>query len=197
MTHFIDRYKQEQKKKNGEEPQFKDKTLAKFKQAATELKEALSADTEATFTIESLDFVVEDYTRKAFEELCDPIFKQILEPIRRILKSQQMTERDIFKVFVVGGSSRMPIVKEILSQMFTKDQLDYDGNPEKTVALGATYLAYLKANPRLSVVKKQLQFKQLYEYVLTEEPYPFLFAFSGSKKWRNTILSVDRETLAT
>lgn len=67
-----------------------------------------------------------------------------------------MTERDIFKVFVVGGSSRMPIVKEILSKMFTKDQLDYDGNPEKTVALGATYLAYLKANPRLSIVKKQL-----------------------------------------
>ena len=43
--------------------------------------------------------------------------------------------------------------------MFTKDQLDYDDKPEKTVALGATYLAYLKANPRLSVVKKQLQFK--------------------------------------
>ena len=108
-----------------------------------------------------------------------------------------MTERDIFKVFVVGGSSRMPKVREILSQMFTKDQLDYDDKPEKTVALGATYLAYLKANPRLSVVKKQLQFKQLYEYVQTEAPYPFLFAFSGSRKWRNTILSVDRETLAT
>ena len=75
MTHFIDRYKQKYEEENGEEPQFKDKTLAKFKQAATELKEALSADTEATFTIESLDFVVEDYKRKEFEELCDPIFK--------------------------------------------------------------------------------------------------------------------------
>ena len=74
LRHFIDRYKKEYEEENEEEPQITDKSLAKFKQAATELKEMLSGDNEATFTIESLDFVVEDYTRQEFEELCEPIF---------------------------------------------------------------------------------------------------------------------------
>ena len=88
-------------------------------------------------------------------------------------------------------------VKEILREFFPAEKIDFDDNPEKTVALGATYLAYLKANPRLSIVKKQLQFKQMYEYVQTDETYPFLFAFSGSKKWKDTIIKVDRNDLAT
>ena len=74
LRHFIDRYKKEYEEENKEEPQISDKSLAKFKQAATELKETLSGENDATFTIESLDFVVEDYTRQEFEELCEPIF---------------------------------------------------------------------------------------------------------------------------
>ena len=74
LKHFIDRYKKEYEEENEEEPPISVKSLAKFKQAATELKEALSGDNDTTFSIESLEFLVEDYTRQEFEELCDPIF---------------------------------------------------------------------------------------------------------------------------
>ena len=90
----------------------------------------------------------------------------------------------------------MPKVKEILSANFKKEQIDFDPEPEKIIARGATYIAYLKANPRLSSVKKQLRFRQLYEPVKTEDDHPFLFGFSGSRKWRHTIIKVDRDELA-
>ena len=52
----------------------KDKLLVKFRQAATNIKEMLSSETEATYAIDSLDFTVEEFTRAQLEEICAPIF---------------------------------------------------------------------------------------------------------------------------
>ena len=74
MDYFIGKCKQKYEEENEEEFMMKDKLLVKFRQAATDIKEMLSSETEATYAIDSLDFTVEDFTRAQLEEICAPIF---------------------------------------------------------------------------------------------------------------------------
>ena len=85
------------------------------------MKKILSVEKDTTFHIESLEFMVESFSREELEAICEHIFQRILEPIERILESQNLTKDDIHKVFVVGGASWMPKVREILSSNFKKE----------------------------------------------------------------------------
>ena len=78
--------------KVGKQPKITPRILAKFKQAACDLKEALTGDREANFLVYTPDFFVDDFTREEFERICLPIFKKMLEPVIRVLAKAQLSK---------------------------------------------------------------------------------------------------------
>ncbi len=75
-------------------------------------------------------------TRAKFEQLCDDLFQRTLEPCRKALKDAGMTASDIDEVVLVGGSTRMPKVQQLVQDLFNKEP--HKGvNPDEVVAIGA------------------------------------------------------------
>ncbi len=75
-------------------------------------------------------------SRAKFEQLCEDLFKRTLDPCRAALKDAGLTPRDIDEVVLVGGSTRMPKVQELVKELFEKEP--HRGvNPDEVVAIGA------------------------------------------------------------
>lgn len=75
-------------------------------------------------------------SRTKFEELCLPIFNRCVEPIERALKDIKFTKNNIHDIVLVGGSTRIPYVKNMIKAYFGKDP-KADINPDEAVAYGA------------------------------------------------------------
>ena len=117
--------------------------LQRIKDAAEKAKKDLSG---VTTTQISLPFITQgsegplhlEYTltRAKFEELIRDLIEKTIEPVRNALKDAKMTTKDIDKVILVGGSTRIPLVQEILKKELGKEP--FKGvNPDEAVALGA------------------------------------------------------------
>ena len=63
--------------------------------------------------------------REEFNAICMPIFDRILPPLNDVLEKAELEKEDIDKVAMVGGSTRMPIVQEMVSQFFKNKKLNY------------------------------------------------------------------------
>ncbi|MCZ6819312.1 MAG: molecular chaperone DnaK [Calditrichaeota bacterium] len=75
-------------------------------------------------------------TRAKFEQLCDDLFQRTLGPCKKALKDAGLTAADIDEVVLVGGSTRMPKVQEMVKELFGKEP--HKGvNPDEVVAIGA------------------------------------------------------------
>ena len=75
-------------------------------------------------------------SRAKFEELCMDLFESTLEPVRKALKDAKMTAKDIDKVLLVGGSTRIPYIQELVKKELGKEP-SKGINPDECVALGA------------------------------------------------------------
>ncbi len=79
-------------------------------------------------------------TRAKFEQLCDDLFQRTLEPCKIALKDAGLSPKDIDEVVLVGGSTRMPKVQEMVKELFGKEP--HKGvNPDEVVAIGAAIQA--------------------------------------------------------
>lgn len=75
-------------------------------------------------------------TRAKFEQLCDDLFKRTLEPCKSALKDSGLSTKDIDEIVLVGGSTRMPKIQELVKELFGKEP--HKGvNPDEVVAVGA------------------------------------------------------------
>lgn len=79
-------------------------------------------------------------TREKFESLNSDLFKKILEPISVVLKETEMTPRDIDEVVLVGGSTRIPRVRDLIREYFGKDP-NVSIEPELAVVTGVAIQA--------------------------------------------------------
>ena len=108
--------------------------------AAEKAKKTLSSATTSTIEVDSL-FDGIDYTaqlsKAKFEQLADPIFQRTLQPLDRLLKDAKMSKGDIHEIVLVGGTTRIPRVQELLSGYFNGKQLNKSLNPDEAVAYGA------------------------------------------------------------
>ncbi|MGI6325293.1 MAG: molecular chaperone DnaK [Bacilli bacterium] len=131
------------KKENGIDLSKDKMALQRIKDAAEKAKKDLSG---VTTTQISLPFITQgsegplhlEYTltRAKFEELIRDLIEKTIEPVRNALKDAKMTTKDIDKVILVGGSTRIPLVQEILKKELGKEP--FKGvNPDEAVALGA------------------------------------------------------------
>ncbi|MDY0092826.1 MAG: molecular chaperone DnaK [Candidatus Vecturithrix sp.] len=121
--------------------------LQRLKEAAEKAKMELSTLTETDI---NLPFVTADQsgpkhlnmklTRAKFEQLVDDLLERTLEPCRKALKDAGMQPSDIDEVVLVGGSTRIPKVQELVRRMFNKEP--HKGvNPDEVVAIGAAVQA--------------------------------------------------------
>ena len=120
------------------------RALKRLNIAAEKAKKTLSASTTTTIEVESLLDGV-DYntslTRAKFEQLADKVFTRTLDPLDRLLKDAKMSKGDIHEIVLVGGTTRIPRVQELLSNYFNGKQLNKSLNPDEAIAYGAAVQA--------------------------------------------------------
>ncbi|KAJ7072530.1 heat shock protein 70 [Mycena amicta] len=119
------------------------RAMGKLKRAAEEAKKTLSSQQNARIEIESFeggnDFS-ETLSRAKFEELNIGLFRRTLEPVKRVLKDAGVRKEEVDEIVLVGGSTRIPRVQELLVEYFNK-QLSKGINPDEAVAYGAAVQA--------------------------------------------------------
>lgn len=104
-------------------------------------KQSLSYVTRYPVTVDE-DLVLQ-VSRVCFEALCAPLFQQILDPVQRALSDAQMRSQDIDQVILVGGSSLIPKVQQIIREFFVNQPVDVQIQPAETIAYGAAVHAAL------------------------------------------------------
>lgn len=139
MDYFVDLFKKE----NGIDLSKDKMAMQRLKDAAEKAKKDLSG---VTTTQVSLPFISQgsdgpihfetNLTRAKFEELIDDLLESTLEPVRKALKDAKLTKNDIDKVLLVGGSTRIPKVVELVKKELGKDP-SKEVNPDEVVAMGA------------------------------------------------------------
>jgi heat shock protein 1/8 len=116
------------------------KAMRKLKDSAETAKKRLSQALEVKVEIDSLyenlDFSYK-LTRSVFEGLCIDLFQSCLDPVRKVLADAEIDKKEIDEIVLVGGSTRIPKIQEIVSAFFDNKQLNKSVNPDEAVAYGA------------------------------------------------------------
>ena len=119
-------------------------SLQRLKEAAEKAKIELSSSTETeinlpyiTATATGPKHLVRKLTRAKFEQLCDDLIRATIEPCRKALADANMTVNDIDDVILVGGSTRIPAIQNIVKEFFKKEP-SKGVNPDEVVAIGAS-----------------------------------------------------------
>ena len=117
--------------------------LQRLKEAAEKAKIELSNQTSTEINLTYImpvdgvpKHLVKTLTRAKFEQLCDDLFQRTLVPCRQALADAHLTAGQIDEVLLVGGSSRIPKVQELVKEFFGKEP-NKSVNPDEVVAIGA------------------------------------------------------------
>ena len=120
------------------------KAMRRLLTAAERAKKTLSSSQSTSIEVDSLydgiDFNLQ-LTRAKFESLCMDIFQKAIDPVTEVLKDAQLSKSQIDEIVLVGGSTRIPKVQEMLSQYFNGKELNKSVNPDEAVAYGAAVQA--------------------------------------------------------
>ena len=127
------------------------KALRRLRTACERAKRTLSSATQAQIEVDSLSEGVDfqaTITRAKFESMCEPFFKRCIAPLEGLLKDAKMSKDQIHEIVMVGGSSRIPKIRELLSGFFNGKKLNDSVNPDEAVAFGAAVQAHILAGPK-------------------------------------------------
>merc|ERR1739838_709556 len=140
MEHFIKLYK----KKKGKDVRKDNRAIQKLRREVEKAKRALSSQQTTRVEIESM-FEGEDFsetlTRAEFEELNMDLFKGTLKPVQKVLEDADLTKKDIDEIVLVGGSTRIPKVQQLVKEYFNGKEPSKGINPDEAVAYGAAVQA--------------------------------------------------------
>merc|ERR1712010_386377 len=120
------------------------RSLRRLRTACERAKRTLSSTTQTTVEIDSLVDGIDFYsgiTRAKFEELCMDLFRGTLDPVEKVLKDAKISKSEIDDVVLVGGSTRIPKVQQLLIDYFNGKELCKNINPDEAVAYGAAVQA--------------------------------------------------------
>ena len=127
------------------------KALRRLRTACERAKRNLSSSTQSQIEVDSLSEGVDfqaTITRAKFESMCEPFFKRCIAPLEGLLKDAKMSKDQIHEIVMVGGSSRIPKIRELLSGFFNGKKLNDSVNPDEAVAFGAAVQAHILAGPK-------------------------------------------------
>lgn len=132
------------KKKHGIDVSDNNKALAKLKREAEKAKRALSSQMSTRIEIDSFVDGIdlsETLTRAKFEELNLDLFKKTLKPVEKVLQDSGLEKKDVDDIVLVGGSTRIPKVQQLLESYFDGKKASKGINPDEAVAYGAAVQA--------------------------------------------------------
>jgi molecular chaperone DnaK len=140
---IIDWMADEFKRTDGVDLRMDPKTMQRLKEAAETAKIELSNGTQAQISLpyihmdangaKNLDLTL---TRAKFEMICDSLFTRAIEPCKKAVADAKLNLIDIHEVILVGGSTRIPKVQQIVKDFFGKEP-NRSVNPDEVVAVGA------------------------------------------------------------
>merc|ERR1711877_73084 len=140
MQHFIKIFN----KKHSKDMSKDKRALQKLRREVGKTKRALSSAHQAQIEIEALfdgvDFS-ESLTRARFEELNNDLFKNTLGPVKQVLEDSGLKKNQIDDVVLVGGSTRIPKIQQLIKDFFNGKEPNRGINPDEAVAYGAAVQA--------------------------------------------------------
>ncbi|XP_041357298.1 heat shock protein 68-like [Gigantopelta aegis] len=155
VSHFI----QEFKRKNKKDISGSARAVRRLRTACERAKRTLSTSSEASIEIDSLFEGIDFYTkvtRARFEELCADLFRATLEPVEKALKDAKMDKSRIDEIVLVGGSTRIPKIQNLLKSFMNGKDLNKSINPDEAVAYGAAVQAAILSGDSSDVIKDVL-----------------------------------------
>lgn len=141
---LVNHFAAEFKRKNKKDLTNNKRSLRRLRTAAERAKRTLSASTQASIEIDALYEGIDFYTtisRARFEELCGDLFRGTLDPVELALRDAKLDKGKIDEVVLVGGSTRIPKIQNLLSNFFNGKELNKSVNPDEAVAYGAAIQA--------------------------------------------------------
>eukprot|EP00850_Spirogloea_muscicola_P008171 SM000043S15799 [mRNA] locus=s43:261936:265248:+ [translate_table: standard] len=155
VNHFVQEFKRKYKKDITGNP----RALRRLRTACERAKRTLSSTSQTTIEIDSLYEGIDFYssiTRARFEELNMDMFRRCMEPVEKCLRDAKMSRGDIHDVVLVGGSTRIPKVQQLLQDSFNGKELCKSINPDEAVAYGAAVQAAILSGEGNEKVKDLL-----------------------------------------
>jgi len=140
MKHFIDEFK----RKNKVDISDNKRSLRRLKTACERAKRTLSSSNTASIELESLyegNDLFTSITKARFESLCMNLFQKCVEPVKNVLRDSGVSKSNVDEIVLVGGSTRIPKIQEILRSFFNGKELNKGINPDEAVAYGAAVQA--------------------------------------------------------
>ena len=140
MKYFIEEFKRKNKCDISENK----RSLRRLKTACERAKRTLSSSSTASVELESLydgiDFF-SNISKARFESLCMNLFQKCISPVSKVLQDSGVSKSQVDDIVLVGGSTRIPKVQELLSNYFNGKELNKGINPDEAVAYGAAVQA--------------------------------------------------------
>jgi L1 cell adhesion molecule like protein len=140
VNHFVQEFKRKHKKDFTSNP----RAMRRLRTACERAKRNLSSSANAQIEIDSLYEGVDFYssiTRARFEDLCADLFRGTLDPVEKVLKDSKADKGSVHEVVLVGGSTRIPKVQELITNYFNGKEPCRSINPDEAVAYGAAVQA--------------------------------------------------------
>ena len=140
VNHFVQEFKRKHKKDISENP----RAMRRLRSACERAKRTLSSSSQTSIEIDSLfegiDFFSQ-LSRARLEELCMDLFRNTMIPVEKALKDSKLSKNQIDEVVLVGGSTRIPKIQQLLTDFFNGKELSKSINPDEAVAYGAAVQA--------------------------------------------------------
>ncbi|KAB2618873.1 heat shock 70 kDa protein [Pyrus ussuriensis x Pyrus communis] len=140
VNHFVSEFRRKHKKDISGNA----RALRRLRTACERAKRTLSSTSQTTIEIDSLYEGIDFYatiTRARFEELNMDLFRKCMEPVEKCLRDAKIDKSLVHEVVLVGGSTRIPKVQQLLQDFFNGKELCKSINPDEAVAYGAAVQA--------------------------------------------------------
>ncbi|KAL5109153.1 Endoplasmic reticulum chaperone BiP [Taenia crassiceps] len=132
------------KKKEGKDITKDDRAVQKLRREVEKAKRTLSTEHSTMIEIDNLfegkDFS-EPLTRARFEELNNDLFRSTLKPVMKVMEDSGLKKEDIDDIVLVGGSTRIPKIQQLVKEFFNGKEPSRGINPDEAVAYGAAVQA--------------------------------------------------------
>jgi heat shock protein 1/8 len=142
VVHVCAEFKRKHKLDLGANP----RAMKRVKMACENAKRTLSSSTQSSIELDSLhegiDFAM-NITRARMEQLCSGFFNQCFTTVEKVMIDSKLDKGSIDDIVLVGGTSRIPKIQEMLSKYFNDRELNKSINPDEAVAYGAAVQAHI------------------------------------------------------
>ena len=140
VEYFCNEFKKKYKKDLNDNK----KSLRRLRTACERAKRTLSSSSTAVIECDSLYEGIDfnsSITRARFENICDDLFRKTMSPVEQVLKDSKISKNDVHEIILVGGSTRIPRIQQLLKDFFNGKEPNKSINPDECVAYGAAVQA--------------------------------------------------------